>query len=135
REVIGQNARAGQRIALVVRRLALVVGFGHDLVAGGDGFRLRGAEEAGTTAGIRQIVERDAVQAVTSGADFLVDLEAALERRAIIEAEWAFEREVLRLRRERLAQVFGLRDAGKSQERNEGEGESFHVRSPTRPGS
>ena len=57
-------------------RLALVVGTGDDVVAGGDRLHLRVGELR--PARLRQGVEGDAIEAVTGRADFLVDLEAAL---------------------------------------------------------
>ena len=90
--MIGQGAGAGQADALVVENLALVVGIGRDLVAGRDRLGLR-LGEAGT-ARLVQIVEGDVVEAVAGRADFLIDLEAALQRAAVVGAERPVEGEV-----------------------------------------
>ncbi len=92
REVVGRDAGPRQALAVLVEQLALpCCGTGRALVAGGDGLDL-GLGEAGP-ARIGQRVEGDAVEAVTGRADFLVDLEAALQGRAVIGAEGTFEGE------------------------------------------
>ena len=60
--------------------LAVVLGvrLGRNFVAGGDRLHLRFGETG--SAGLVEIVERDAIEAVAGRADFLVDLKAALER-------------------------------------------------------
>ena len=89
--MIGQNAGAGQPLPILVHRLALIVRFGRNLVRGCDRLCL-GFGEAGATF-IGQRVERHPVQAVTGGADFLVDLEATLQGSAVVRAERPFKGE------------------------------------------
>ena len=133
REVICGDARTGQALAFVVGRLAFVVRIGRNLVAGGDCLALRFAEaNTAATLATAQIVERDAIEAVTGGADFLVDLETTLHGRAVICAERTVERKAHILGRHRLAEIDGLRVccSRQGQERSKGERERFHIRHP-----
>ena len=72
--------------------LARIIGTGDNPGGGGQRPRL-GDGEAGAAL-VGQVAEGDALQTVTGGADFLVDLISTLQRRAVIGAEQGLELEV-----------------------------------------
>ena len=112
--MIGQGSGPQQRRALVVGGLALVVGLGRNLGGGGQRTGLGFAEFR--TARLGQIVEGQVAGGVAGGADFLIDLIAALQCAAIIGAEGAFEFELHRLGMQPLGvDGFGSEDRGGSQ--------------------
>src|SRR4029077_3608896 len=105
REIVGGPARPLEHVAGVVRTVL-------DLVFGGESGRLR--RRISGTAGFGEIAECDVGQAVTGRADFLVDLQAALQRSTIVLAKGPRERPLLRGRRVRM--VLGARILGAAEE-------------------
>src|SRR5262249_58462851 len=78
-----------RRTAGTLEHVARIVGAVLDLVLGRKGCHLR--RRVTGTAGVSEIAEGDVGQAVTGRAHFLVDLEAALQRAAIVLAQRAGE--------------------------------------------
>ena len=92
-----RRRKAVGRAAFALEHLALVVGAILDLVLAGDllDLRLGIAERAGLT----EVAERQQVEAVADRANLAIDLEAALQLRAVVGAERAPERPLLARRR------------------------------------
>src|SRR6185312_11590578 len=90
REIVRRPARPLEHVARIVRAVL-------DLVFGGKRRSLR--HRIAGTAGFREVAEGNVGQAVTGRADFLVDLQAALQGAAIELAEGTGERPLLSGRR------------------------------------